>query len=180
MKKFKKILCLDIDDCIFPGNSFFFGDERPNDNFDILELNMKRIGMLIEEHDMGVFITSSWYIRFKIIDDNLYLRREDGILIHDEIKVTEIMRKYTDGRIYGLSCGRRQEDICKLLNDDHIVVNMDDMELGKNIIIDYGIKYDLVEPQIVSENYHWAEVDGFFTNKIAYRIRKFLEGINDD
>ena len=178
--KFKRVLCLDIDDCIFPGNSFFFGETKPNDNFNVLELNMKRIGMMCEDYDIGIFITSAWYNRFIIDDGNLVLKRDlDGIIVVDEVKVRKLMNQYAPGRFCGLSCGRRQEDIAKLLNDGHIVIGMDDMNLDKKEIIDYGIKYGWVEPRDVSENYHFAEVNGFITNPIAYKMMKFLEGIKD-
>jgi len=170
MSKFKNILCLDIDDALLPAKNFFVGTN--DDVFDVFEMNMKRIHMFIEKYDMGVFITSSWYTRFTIDNGNDLGYKQKSFFIENEIKVYDILKQYTQGRIVGLSCGSRIKDIITLLNRNHCVVAMDDMDLSRDVINSYDSTF--LSPDILDKNYLFVKIEGFFTNRIAYSMFQFL------
>lgn len=67
IKAHTNVLALDIDDCILPSEGTYFG--RVHDTLEILELNLKRIKMMLDKYNMKVFITSSWYIHLTLDTD---------------------------------------------------------------------------------------------------------------
>lgn len=42
-----------------------------NDNFEMLEINLKRLQKILDFYDAKVFITSSWYSILKLEDSNI-------------------------------------------------------------------------------------------------------------
>jgi hypothetical protein len=170
-----RILCLDIDDCIFPSNNSYFG--RLDDALDILKLNMKRITMMLEKYDMQVYITSSWYMIMGLDDNgNLsYTKAREYELGDDfykeEYQAFQIMKPVLDGNVVGLSKGCRYSDIARLLNEGLVVVSFDDMDLSPEKILEYG---DHVDDTVMKNNYQYVELTGFITNRQTYIVDKFM------
>jgi hypothetical protein len=172
----KIVLCLDIDDCIVPASSTYFGNF--DDSLEIMALNMKRIKAMIEMFDMGVFITSSWYTSLTITDDKLLrynrehlVNEETGYLtyIYDAFK---ILKNGIGNRAIGLSCGDRRRDIATLLNDGYKVIAMDDMCLHSSTILKNCEDVDL---NALGNKYLFLQVRGFITNEHTFIARSFLD-----
>lgn len=154
-----RIICLDIDDAILPSNNTYFG--QVDDNFQILELNMKRIQMMINKYNMKVFITASFYSSL-ILDENGNVKLKNINSINPksyEVNALNLISKYLDGYVIGLSSGDRFEDIKELLNEGHVVIAIDDMDLS-------SIEHD---------NFLFIETHGFITNNLTFKINSFIK-----
>ena len=77
----------------------------------------------------------------------------------EEFKAFELLEKYLNGYVIGLSGGNRFTDIRNLLEQNHKITAIDDMNLS----------------EIEDENYLYLEVNGFITNKDLYRIYNFMK-----
>lgn len=165
----KIVLCLDIDDAILPASSTYFGNF--DDSLEIMALNMKRIKAMIELFDMGVFITSSWYARLSIADNNtLSFKREPSFDL--EFKAFNILAEGIGTRAIGLSCGDRRRDIATLLNDGYKVIAIDDMCLHSSTIMKNCEDVDL---DALGNKYLFLQVRGFITNEHTFIARNFLD-----
>jgi len=158
-----RILALDIDDCIFPSNQTYFG--MTDDNLLLLEINLKRIVLMLNKYDMKVFITSSWYSILKLKDNELLYDKEliyltDKPYYQEEYSAFKLIKKYLEAYIVGLSCGSRDRDIKELLKNKNQVIAFDDMDLS----------------HISDDNYLYVYVHGYVDNSISYKIKLFMKG----
>ena len=156
------IICLDIDDCIFINDSTYAGEAE--DALDLLEINLKRLLLIINKWDFKVFITSSWFSILILEENNiLYNNPSYGLpnkSYYDlEFKAFNILSKYLNGYVIGLSCGDRFRDIENLLKEGHNIVAIDDMDLS----------------EIKDDNYIFLKTNGFIDNKSIYKIKQFIE-----
>ena len=154
-------ICLDIDDCIFLNRNTWVTDME--DNFEILEINLKRLQKILDFYDAKIFITSAWYSILKLEDSNIiYDNPAYGLpgksYYADEFKAFKLLEQYLNGYVIGLSCGNRFTDIRNLLEQNHKVIAVDDMDLS----------------EIKHNNYLYLEVNGFITNKDLYSIYNFM------
>jgi hypothetical protein len=162
----KKIICLDIDDAIFPSNQTYLGET--DDSLLLLEINLKRIRLMIEKYNMEVFITSSW---FRILELNPILKslkykgyykplnEKNKEYYKEEYEAFKLLEKYLNGFVFEMSSGDRYYDVENLLNNDNVVITLDDMDFSN----------------IVHENHLWIELHGLLTNGHTYKIKNFLE-----
>lgn len=157
------IICLDIDDCIFLNTNSWVGEL--DDNFDLLEINLKRLKKVLDKFEAKIFITSSWYSILILENNNLIYDNPcyglPGKSYYDiEYKAFQLLKQYLDGYVIGLSCGGRKTDIETLCNDkNNKVIAIDDMDLSE-------FNFD---------NYLYLYVNGLITNKQLYEIKVFLE-----
>ena len=157
------VICLDIDDCILNSNITYAGN--PEDDLEILELNLKRIVKIIQKWDCKIFITSAWYSILKLEDNNLiydnkcYDYPKVKEFYQKEYDAFQLIAKYLNGYVIGLSCGSRERDILNLLKEDHKVIAFDDIDLS----------------EINHKNYLYLYVDGFVSNHHLFRIYNFIE-----
>ena len=156
------IICLDIDDCIFLNRNTWV--TAMEDNFEMLEINLKRLQKILDFYDAKVFITSSWYSILKLEDSNIiYDNPAYGLpgksYYDEEFKAFELLQKYLNGYVIGLSCGNRFTDIRNLLEQKHKVIAIDDMDLS----------------EIVHENYLYLKVNGLILNIHLYEIYNFMQ-----
>ena len=154
-------ICLDIDDCIFLNRNNWV--TAMEDNFEMLEINLKRLQKILDFYDAKIFITSSWYSILKLEDSNIiYDNPAYGLpgksYYADEFKAFKLLEQYLNGYVIGLSCGNRFTDIRNLLEQNHKVIAVDDMDLS----------------EIKHNNYLYLEVNGFITNKDLYSIYNFM------
>ena len=63
------ILALDIDDCIFLNRNNWVA--AMEDNFEMLEINLKRLQKILDFYDAKIFITSAWSSILKLEDSNI-------------------------------------------------------------------------------------------------------------
>lgn len=181
METKQAILCLDFDDALIPNPNTWFG--RIEDAQDILRMNMKRIKNILEScKNMKVFITSSWYSVLEINEDGgLEYERAKAIeegssfLLEEYISFT-IIRDAIGNRVIGLSSGDRIDDINTLIHNGNLVIAIDDMDLSKDII---WFNSDNVDKPLVDKNYLFLETHGFLTNRILFKLHKFLESHNE-
>ena len=156
------IICLDIDDCIFLNANTWVCDMA--DNMEMLEINLKRLQKILDFYNAKIFITSSWYSILKLEGNNIIYDNQcyglPGKSYYDEeFKAFELLQKYLNGYVIGLSGGNRFEDIRKLLEQNHKVIAIDDIDLS----------------EIKDENYLYLRVNGFITNKDLYLIYNFMK-----
>lgn len=159
------IICLDIDDCILNSNTTYAGNTE--DDLELLEINLKRIVKIIQKWDCKIFITSAWRTILKLEDNNLiykgyYSEKSKQIeksYYRTEINAFNLISKYLNGYVIGLSCGSRERDILNLLKEGHKVIAFDDIDLS----------------EINHENYLYLYVDGFVSNHHLFRIYNFIE-----
>lgn len=156
------IICLDIDDCIFLNRNTWVCDMT--DNMDMLEINLKRLQKILDFYSAKIFITSSWYSILKLEGNNIIYDNQcyglPGKSYYDEeFKAFELLQKYLNGYVIGLSGGNRFEDIRNLLEQNHKVIAIDDSDLS----------------EIKDENYLYLRVNGFITNKDLYLIYNFMK-----
>lgn len=148
------IVALDIDDCILPTNMNYFG--RTDDANDMLEINLKRLLMILQKYDMKVFITSAWYAILNLDNGNLSLK------YHKEntntSKQFNLINKYIGDYVIGLSCGNRETDIKKLSIDNKVVI-IDDIDLN----------------HLENDNCLYCRVRGFINGNIGYKIKNFFD-----
>ena len=96
------IICLDIDDCIFINDSTYAGEAE--DALDLLEINLKRLLLIINKWDFKVFITSSWFSILileennmdlsEIKDKNYIFLKTNGLIDNPSIyKIRQFMEK---------------------------------------------------------------------------------------
>ena len=156
------IIALDIDDCIFPTDQNYFG--QTSDSLQMLEINLKRLVMICEKYNMNIFITSAWYsiMTFKdgiltLDDRGLSKEVESKGWYATETKAFNLIKKYIEKYIIGLSSGNRDTDI-ELLKEKHKVVIIDDMDLEHHI----------------SENCIYCYIHGFIDGGVGYKINNFL------
>ena len=154
-------ICLDIDDCIFLNRNNWV--TAMEDNFEMLEINLKRLQKILDFYDAKIFITSAWYSILKLEDSNIiYDNPAYGLpgksYYADEFKAFKLLEQYLNGYVIGLSCGNRFTDIRNLLEQNHKVIAVDDMDLS----------------EIKHNNYLYLEVNGFITNKDLYSIYNFM------
>ena len=167
----KLVLCLDIDDCLIPASSTYFG--RFDDTLDIMAANMRRIKAMIEMFDMGVFITSSWYLTLKIDENNLLHYRKENVDDDNHLyKAFKLLRDGIGNRAIGLSCGDRRRDIVDLLKDEYKVIAMDDINLSAASILSTHVDIDKT---LLNNNYLFLHVRGFITNEHTFMARSFLD-----
>ena len=149
------IICLDIDDCVLPSDINYFG--RTHDSLHILEINLKRLAMILEKYDMKVFITSSWYMLLSLDDGELGFKsdRDDYITLMGY----GLMKKYIGDKIIGLSCGCRETDIQDLVDKGDKVVILDD--------------WDLQHLQDKNEDCLFVNMSGFIDGNVGFMIHRF-------
>jgi len=150
------IIALDIDDCILPTNVNYFG--MTDDADMMLEINLKRLAMILEKYDMKVFITSAWYAILKFVDGELSMKYPKEHSERNEYKQFDLIKKYIGDNIVGLSCGNREKDIKELSVDNKVVI-IDDMDLK----------------HLENENCLFCEVKGFINGNVGYKIRNFFK-----
>lgn len=163
----ENIICLDIDDCIFLNNQSYIG--VLDDNFDLLEINLKRLQKIISSFDAKIFITSSWSSILKLENNNIIYNNK-GIYnpnltyYQEEFKAFELISKYLNGHIIGLSCGNRFKDIKNLIKDkNNKVVAIDDSDLSE------------IKEQDFNDNYLFVYTNGLITNREIYNIYNFYK-----
>ncbi len=160
--KNKTILALDIDDCILPSNVNYFG--MTNDALEMLEINLKRLVLIVEKYDMDIFIISAWGLSFRIDSGKLFYGRceidQQEPYEQDRKAIWRLLVKYLDGRVIGKTCGCRRTDIKKLIEDGHKVIALDDEDLS-----------DLY-PE--NNNYLFVEVRGFISGNVGFKIKNFM------
>lgn len=158
-----RIICLDIDDCIFLNNNTYIG--VLDDDLKILEINLERLKKIIEKFDCKIFITSSWYSILKLENNNIiYDNKGYGlpgkILYEKEYQAFKLLEKYLNGFVIGLSCGDRETDIKNLLkNENNKIIAFDDIDLSK----------------IEGDNYLFLYTNGLITNHHLFKIFSFLK-----
>ncbi len=166
----KNIIALDFDDCILPSDQNYFG--TTDDSLILLEINCKRIKMIIEKYDMQIFITSAWVSILKLVGNNIEFK--NGYLNKKypyewEENAFKIISKYLNGYFVGFTeCGNkncRKRSIRELLAKGHNVVVVDDM--------------DLSDLDIMHDNCLFLYVHGFVGNEVGYKLKNFL-GENDE
>ena len=155
------LICLDIDDCIFPNDNSYAG--RLDDCLEVLELNLKRLVMILNKYDMYVFVTSSWFTVLRLENNKLYYNNYDSLstdkeYYQQEYRVFLLIKKYISHYIVGMSKGNRFKDIEQLLSEGNKVVALDDMDLSV----------------ITDVNYLYVPTFGFITNKLIYNIHNFM------
>jgi hypothetical protein len=156
------IICLDIDDCIFLNRNTWV--TTMDDNFEILEINLKRLRKILDFYDAKIFITSAWSSILmlessNIIYDNPAYGLHGKSYYAEEFKAFELLQKYLNGYVIGLSCGNRKRDIANLLEQNHKIIAIDDMDLS----------------EILHENYLYLKVNGFIQNIHLYEIYNFMQ-----
>lgn len=156
------IICLDIDDCIFLNRNTWV--TAMEDNFEILEINLKRLRKILDFYSAKVFITSSWYSILKLENNNIiYDNPAYGLpgksYYDEEFKAFKLLEKYLNGYVIGLSSGNRFTDIRNLLEQNHKIISIDDMDLS----------------EIEHDNYLYLAVNGFINNKDLYKIYNFMK-----
>ena len=156
------IICLDIDDCIFLNANTWVCDMA--DNMEMLEINLKRLQKILDFYNAKIFITSSWYSILKLEGNNIIYDNQcyglPGKSYYDEeFKAFELLQKYLNGYVIGLSGGNRFVDIRNLLEQNHKVIAIDDSDLS----------------EIEDDNYLYLRVNGFITNKDLYLIYNFMK-----
>ncbi len=163
------IIALDIDDCIYPSNVNYFG--LTNDDFEMLEINLKRLVMILDKYNMMVFMTSSFYSRVRLEGKDLKwgCDSKHGIkhppYYQYDKEMMRLLQKYLDGYWYGLSCGGRGSDVRRLVNEHNKVIILDDMPLDSFNIDD-----------VDSNKYTYIKTIGFINGNVGYRIKNFIEG----
>ena len=155
-------ICLDIDDCIFLNRHNWV--TAMEDNFEMLEINLKRLQKILDFYDAKIFITSAWSSILKLEDSNIIYDNPayglpDKSYYDEEFKAFELLQKYLNGYVIGLSCGNRFTDIRNLLEQKHKVIAIDDMDLS----------------EIEHENYLYLKVNGFIQNIHLYEIYNFMQ-----
>ena len=156
------IICLDIDDCIFLNRNTWV--TAMEDNFEILEINLKRLRKILDFYDAKIFLTSAWSSILKLEDSNIFYDNPayglPGKSYYDEeFKAFELLEKYLNGYVIGLSCGNRKRDILNLLEQNNKIIAIDDMDLS----------------EIEHENYLYLKVNGFIQNIHLYEIYNFMQ-----
>ena len=152
-----RIIALDIDDCVLPTNNNYFG--MTNDNLIMLDVNMRRLAMILEKWNMKVFITSSWYVQLKLEEGVLGLKYGTEGECKMIVQQFDIISKHIGNDVIGLSCGNRVRDINTLSAEGHNVVALDDMDLS----------------ECNNDNALYIKVNGFINGNVGYRIKNFLE-----
>ena len=153
------IICLDIDDCILPTNNNYFG--RTDDDIQILEINFKRLRMIMDKYDMKVFITSSWAHILELEGDYLSLSSERSDFT--TLMGFGLMQRYIGRDIVGLSCGCRETDIRKLQKEGHKIVIMDDWKLQH------------LQDEDKTGNTLYIEMIGFLDGNVGFMIDRFMK-----
>jgi hypothetical protein len=162
------IICLDIDDCIFLNTNSWVGEL--DDNFDLLEINLKRLKKVLDKYNAKIFITSSWYSILTLENNKISYNNPayglPGKSYYDsEFKAFELLKKYLDGYVIGLSNGNRVSDIHYLLEDKtNKIVAIDDMDLSR---IGSTVR--------IRQRYMFIRVNGLITNKDLYHIDLYFK-----
>lgn len=155
----KNIIALDIDDCILPSNNNYFG--RTEDDLQILEINLKRLRMIIEKYNFEVFITSSWYSILELNDG--YLKLKSDRSDYTTLMGFGLIKKYIGKNIIGLSDGCREEDIRGLVKEGNKVVILDDWKLQH------------LQDEDKTNNTLYIEMIGFIDANVGFMINKFMK-----
>lgn len=155
------IIALDIDDCIFPNDNTYVG--RTTDSLEILEINLKRLVLILNKFNAKIFITSSWYSILKLENNKLSYLNYDMLSKEKELYQHEYLgylciKKYLERYIIDMSCGNRITDIQNLLGRNHKVIALDDIDLS----------------EIEHENYLYLETIGLIDNRKLCKINKFF------
>lgn len=155
------LICLDIDDCIFPNDNTYVG--RTDDSLEILEINLKRLVLILDKFDAKIFITSSWYSILKLENNKLSYLNYDMLAKEKELYQHEYLgylciKKYLEKYIIAMSCGNRIADIQNLLEQQHKVIALDDIDLS----------------EIQNTNYLYLETVGLIDNRKLCKINKFF------
>ena len=160
------IICLDIDDCIFPTNINYFG--KTSDALDIFEINLKRLVMILEKYDLKLFMTSSWYHLYNYKDGcNGKLKPNDNAEIQFEYdeeikKAHNLMVKYIEKYFIGMSSGDRSQDVINLLQNE---------EINKIIVMD---DWDLQKECDLSNRALYIPMYGYIDANVGFMIHKFM------
>jgi hypothetical protein len=160
------LICLDIDDCIFPSNQNYFG--KTTDALKVLEINLKRLVMILEKYNLKLFMTSSWYHLYEIeAGCNGKLIPRDNTRkqfeYDNEIKgAHDLIVKYIEKYFIGMSSGDRSQDIINLLQDENYnkIIVMDDWNLQKEC--------DLSDRALYIPMY------GYIDGNVGFMIHKFM------
>ena len=160
----KTVCCLDFDDCIFPSDINYFG--KTDDSLTLLEINLKRLELIIKQYNCKVFITSSW-CSIMTFSNGVLTLNDRGLSAETvskgyyalETKAFNLIKLYLEKYIIGLSSGNRNDDI-EMLKEDYNVIILDDMDLKEH----------------ESDNCIYCYVHGFIDGNIGYKIHNFLKG----
>jgi len=156
------IICLDIDDCIFPSNVNYFG--RTEDALEVFKINLKRLKMIIEKYNFKLFMTSSWYSLYDLKEGSLVLKDRREIDIDKEVNAAHsLIMHYIRDDFIGLSEGDRKQDIVSLLQMENI---------EKMIVLD---DWDLSEECNLSKRSHFIPMFGFVDGNVGFIIDKFMK-----
>jgi len=169
MNNYNNIICLDIDDCIYPSaakTDWSDGEIA----IETLELNLKKLKIFMNNTDSKIFITSSWYQLFDYYPDTLSICAKDEIKklweidkCHNYEKIAyKLLTFYLTDNIIGISCGNRDIDIIELSKNKN----------NKLIVFD---DFDLSDVCDNLNNVHFERVTGCLNNDILWRSYNFLK-----
>lgn len=156
------IIALDIDDCILPSDVNYFG--RTSDSVHIMEINIKRLVMILDKYDMKIFITSSWahILGLENIAGRLYLTLESSRDDYITMMGFGLLKKYLQKYIVGLSEGCRETDIRNLLSNNNKVVIIDDWELQH------------LQDEDTTNNCLYIKTIGLIDGNVGFMLHKFM------
>ena len=160
------VIALDFDDCILPSNSNYFG--RTNDALVLLEINLKRLKLILDKYNAKVVITSSWYSQLTLNSFNEINLKDRELNVPLELKplykfenmAFALLKNYLDGYVIKLSCGCRETDIRDLYNDNKVII-LDDWDL-QHIADEHA-------------NCLYCKTIGLLDGNIGFMIHQFLE-----
>jgi hypothetical protein len=161
------ILLLDIDDCILPSNINYFG--HTDDALELLEINLKRLLLIITKYNMTIQIISSWYSLFELKDDKLTFRDPLKRFATEEVANREwnkletlagnMICKYLSNVGTTLSSGNKRRDIRIAIEKFEKVVVIEDSDFS----------------DIKANNYLYCKTIGFINGNIGYKIENFIQ-----
>lgn len=167
----QNIICLDFDDCILPHPLIPFIGINESYSYSEFAINLSLIKAISEKIGADIFITSSWYSHFEIIDNKLsYV--DDYESYGYLPKVKDIFNEYLD--CHGISCGNRIRDIEQLSKKYETVIVIDDMSFvvdeTNTVQMDVGRVNSLKNVYIMNVfgrilNRDLVALENFFNNK---------------
>ena len=166
MKTKNNVIALDIDDCILPNDRSWFGET--NDSLEILEINLKRLILIINKYDFEINIISSWTSNLNYIEETRSIEYKEHKVsgtykpYYDyEKKVFNILSKYLNSNISGIANHGKYAKLNELVETYKKVVIIEDTDFSE-----YEEKYD---------NCIWCYTKGFLGGTIGYQIHSFME-----
>jgi hypothetical protein len=154
------ILCIDIDDCLWPSNQTYLG--QMNDSELLLQLNINRIKGIIKLFNAKIFITSSWSTILTLKKNKIEFKKQFNNDYYKTETIVLNILKQLDGNFIGLSCGDRRKDILKLLKNN-VVIALDDENLT----------------DISHNDFLFLETIGYITNRHGFEIKEFIKNKQD-